>query len=143
MTQRQFREKYIGRLAIAWVIGFARERRAVGPDTKMNNIGGRMKDVCTHPKFENVASRWTPDYHKKASRIRDTSDEALGQMLHTAMENAIHCEVTDQPERQLYWFRCAMLAQDEITRRAAEELELMRTNPEMFGASVYKDKDSK
>jgi len=33
------------------------------------------------------------------------------------LENAISCEVARQIDRQLYWLRCAMLAQEEISRR--------------------------
>ena len=32
--------------------------------------------------------------------------------------NRLECEVSNQPERQLYWLRCAMLAQDELRRRS-------------------------
>jgi len=67
--------------------------------------------------YHAIARRWTPDYQKKAEAIRMTDDKALDEMLHVALENAIGCEVTNQPERGLYWLRCAMLAQDEINRR--------------------------
>jgi len=45
-----------------------------------------------------------------------TDNAALDEMLHVALDNAIACEASNQPERQPYWLRCAMLAQDEITR---------------------------
>ena len=65
-----------------------------------------------------IASQWTPDYQKKADRIQYTAGDALDQMLHVALENPIKYEGTNQ-DRQLYWLRCAMLAQDEIARRGA------------------------
>jgi hypothetical protein len=37
-------------------------------------------------------------------------------MLHVALDNAIECEVSNQPEQQLYWLRCAKFAQDELRR---------------------------
>ena len=40
------------------------------------------------------------------------------EKLHVALDNAIECEVSNQPERQLYWLRCAKLAQDELWRRS-------------------------
>jgi hypothetical protein len=73
------------------------------------NEGGSM--------FANIAKNWTPDYHKKANRIQLTLDDDLDVMLHVALENAIKYEGTN-PDRHLYWLRCAMLAQDEIIRRA-------------------------
>ena len=65
--------------------------------------------------YHAIARRWTPDYQKKAEAIRMTDDKALDEMLHVALENAIGCEVTSQPERGLYWLRCAMLAQSRRT----------------------------
>jgi hypothetical protein len=47
-----------------------------------------------------------------------TGDAGLHEMLHIALDNATECEVSNQPERQLYWLRCAKLAQDELRRRS-------------------------
>jgi hypothetical protein len=66
--------------------------------------------------YQNVSGLWTPDYHKKAATIQRTNDRTLDEMLHVALENAISCEASGMQERQLYWLRCAMLAQDEMTR---------------------------
>jgi len=71
----------------------------------------------TDIQYHNIASRWTPDYHCKADRIHSTASCSLDEMLQVALENAISCEVARQIDRQLYWLRCAMLAQEEISRR--------------------------
>ena len=47
-----------------------------------------------------------------------TDDSALDAMPHVALDNAIECEISNQPERKLYWVRCAMLAHDELGRRS-------------------------
>jgi len=66
--------------------------------------------------YQAIATHWSPDYHRKAEVIQMTDNAALDEMLHVALDNAIACEASNQPERQPYWLRCAMLAQDEITR---------------------------
>jgi|SRR5215469_7655989 hypothetical protein len=39
--------------------------------------------------------------------MNETDDSTLDEMRHVALDNAIACEVSNQPERQLYWLRCA------------------------------------
>jgi len=68
--------------------------------------------------YQAIATHWSADYHRKAEVIQMTDDAALDEMLHVALDNAIECEVSNQPERKLYWLRCAMLAQDELRRRS-------------------------
>ena len=45
-----------------------------------------------------------------------TDDSALDAMLYVVLDNAIECEISNQPKRKLYWLRCAMLAHDELRR---------------------------
>lgn len=72
---------------------------------------------------------WTPDHildilHDlrclSAGHIRKGTSvsytKSLDEMLHVCLDNAIRCEGRDV-DRQMYWLRCAMLAQDELRRR--------------------------
>jgi hypothetical protein len=68
--------------------------------------------------YQAMATHWSPGNHREAEAIQMTDDSALDEMLHVALDNAIDCEVSNKPERQLYWLRCAMLAQDELRRRS-------------------------
>jgi len=43
-----------------------------------------------------------------------TDDSPLDAMLYVALDNAIECEISNQPD----WLRCAMLAHDELRRRS-------------------------
>ena len=45
-------------------------------------------------------------------------DKAPDETLPVALDNAIECELSNQPERKPYWLRCAMLAQDELGMRS-------------------------
>jgi len=60
-------------------------------------------------------------------RIQSTDVTALDEMLHVALENAVASEVAGNDERRLYWLRCAMLAQDEMTRRKSCQQSPFRT----------------
>ena len=77
--------------------------------------------------YHAIATRWTPDYHKKAEPIQmsnatcSISSSALSSVI------SIDCEVSNQPERQLHWLRCAMLAQDELRRRSEGAAHLKPT----------------
>jgi hypothetical protein len=55
---------------------------------------------------------------KKAQPIQMTDNAALYAMPRIALDNAIECDASNQPERKLYWRRCAMLAQFELRRRS-------------------------
>ena len=61
--------------------------------------------------YHAIATHRSADYHRKAEAIQMTDDSALDEMAHAALDNMIECEASNQPERQLYWLRCAMLAQ--------------------------------
>ena len=68
--------------------------------------------------YQAIATHWSPDDHRKAEAIQMTEDSALDEIPHVTLDNPNECEPRNQPGRQLYWLRCAMLAQDELRRRS-------------------------